>query len=97
MDAKTRRLLHDLRGELARALSGSSEVGRSLSKIRDQGWALYLLVDRKRDDETPEAFELNPLDLTDENPIFKINGSDLSFLKSIGIDPTRRPRRRKKS
>ncbi len=79
------------------ALSGSSEVSRSLSKIRDQGWALYLLVDRKRDDETPEAFELKPLDLTDENPIFKINGSDLSFLKSIGIDPTRRLRRRKKS
>jgi hypothetical protein len=32
--------------------------------------------------------------LPPQEPVFQINGQDLSFLKSIGIDPTRRARRR---
>ncbi|MES1210726.1 MAG: hypothetical protein ABUL63_00200, partial [Acidobacteriota bacterium] len=32
---------------------------------------------------------------TSSEPTFQINGKDLSFLRSIGIDPTRRLRRRR--
>ena len=33
----------------------------------------------------------------DPEPVFQINTQDLSFMKSIGIDPTRRLRRRRRS
>lgn len=65
---------------------------RSMHRIREEGWSVYLVVDRKREDETPEAFELTP---RGADPVFRINGRDLSFLRSIGIDPTRRMRRRR--
>ena len=58
MDAKLRRLLRDLHGALTKALSDSSDVSRSMTRIREEGWSVYLVVDRKQEDETPEAFEL---------------------------------------
>ena len=79
---------------MSKALSESTDVNRSMNRIRQQGWSLYLVVDRKREDETPEAFELTTRQCTSRDPVFKIDGRDLSFLKSIGIDPTRQLRRR---
>jgi len=54
------------------------------------------VVDRKREDETPEGIELT----ADRPPpsgevLFRIDRQDLEFLRSIGIDPTRRLRRRR--
>ncbi len=79
---------------MSKALSESTDVNRSMNRIRQQGWSLYLVVDRKRKDETPEAFELTSGQCTSRDPVFRIDGRDLSFLKSIGIDPTRQIRRR---
>ena len=95
LDAKLRRLLEDLRGALSKALSESTDVSRSMSRIRDEGWSLYLVVDRKSDDDTPEAFELSAAQPSRGKPVFRIDGRDLTFLKSIGIDPTRHLRRRR--
>ena len=96
MDAKLRRLLQDLKGAISRTLTESPEVERSMDRIRDQGWSVYLVVDRKREDETPEGIELT----ADRHPpsgevVFRIDRQDLEFLRSIGIDPTRRLRRRR--
>jgi hypothetical protein len=75
-----------------------------LRKIREEGYSLYLLVDCKRDSGDPEPLALTPasrvatasrVGATTTDPSFQINGRDLSFLKSIGIDPTRRLRRRR--
>lgn len=96
MDAKLRLLLRDLHGALTRALTESSDVGRSMDRIREEGWSVYLVVDRKKEDEVPEAFELTPDRRRQAKALFRIDGSDLSFLKSIGIDPTRKTRRRRK-
>lgn len=76
-------------------MAESSDVNRSMTRIRDEGWSLYLVVDRKREDETPEAFELSTGRSKKGDPVFRIDGRDLSFLKSIGIDPTRQLRRRR--
>ncbi len=94
LDAKLRQLLQDLRGALSKTLSESTDVNLSMHRIREQGWSLYLVVDRKKEDETPEAFELTTGRSATGQPVLRIDGRDLSFLKSIGIDPTRQLRRR---
>ncbi len=66
-----------------------------MDQIRDEGWSVYLVIDRKRDDETPEGIELTDDDSVQTEPAFRINSTDLSFFKSVGIDPTRRVRRRR--
>jgi hypothetical protein len=90
-------MLKDLRRALSDAISESSEVSRSLRRIREEGYSLYLLVDCKRETSDGEALALSHATRTSSaaDPCFQINGRDLSFLKSIGIDPTRRLRRRR--
>ena len=97
LDDKLHQMLRELRRALSEAISDSAEVNRTLRKIREEGYALYLLVDCKR-----ESLDEEPLSLTAPSfrsgsgePVFQIDGRDLSFLRSIGIDPTRRLRRRK--
>ena len=96
MEKRLRQLVHDLRCAVSQALAESEDVGKALRTIRKEGWSLYLVVDRKRSDNDLQSYEVasrSPRS-TDE-VVFKIDGSDLSFLRSIGIDPTRkiRPRR----
>jgi hypothetical protein len=99
-------MLRDLRRALSEAISDSSEVSRTLRRIREEGYSLYLLVDCKRDafgedDPLPVASRMRRERDHDRErnrerePVFQINGTDLHFLKSIGIDPTRRSRRRR--
>lgn len=95
LDAKLRRLLQDLRSAITEALTDSADVNRSMDQIREEGWSVYLVIDRKREDETPEGIELTGEESGGEAPTFLINSRDLAFLKSVGIDPTRRVRRRR--
>jgi len=104
-------MLRELRRALSEAISDSSEVSRTLRRIREEGYALYLLVDCKReredrldvdqDDDDPLPFaasraaRASASRAPSREPAFQINGKDLSFLRSIGIDPTRRLRRRR--
>jgi hypothetical protein len=97
LDDKLHHMLRDLRRALSEAISESSEVSRTLRKIREEGYSLYLLVDCKR--EANEVEQLAPAPTSPRTaagePLFQIDSRDLSFLKSIGIDPTRRLRRRR--
>jgi hypothetical protein len=88
-------LLRDLAG----AVRGDLDSRRPSqpAPLRSEGYRLQLLVDCK---PTPAA--TTPSTATSEpetarptpTPAFRIDGEDLSFLRSIGIDPTRRRRRR---
>ena len=101
-------MLRDLRRALSEAISESSEVSLTLRRIREEGYTLYLLVDCKRDRlDRADRIDRADRDIGDEllpvaaprraggEPVFQINGHDLSFLRSIGIDPTRQLRRRR--
>jgi len=96
LDDKLHLMLRELRRALSEAISESSEINRTLRKIREEGYSLYLLVDCKREIDDPEAVPLTaPRWPSSGEPAFQIDARDLNFLKSIGIDPTRRLRRRK--
>jgi hypothetical protein len=99
LDAKLNHMLRDLRRALSDAISESSEVSRTLRRIREEGYSLYLLVDCKRESDLsgePLAIGASVSSSSGSgDPAFQINMQDLSFLKSIGIDPTRRLRRRR--
>lgn len=97
LDEKLHQMLRDLRRALSEAISESTEVSRTLRKIREEGYSLYLLVDCKREASLDDSLPLTPPRFSsDRDPVFQINGNDLSFLRSIGIDPTRRLRRRRR-
>ena len=97
LDDKLHQMLRDLRRALSEAISDSAEVNRTLRKIREEGYALYLLVDCKREslDEDPLPLTAPSFRSSSGEPAFQIDGRDLSCLRSIGIDPTRRLRRRR--
>ena len=97
LDDKLHQMLRELRRALSEAISESPEVNRTLRKIREEGYSLYLLVDCKRDvdDREPVALTAPRWSSSSSDPAFQIDGRDLNFLRSIGIDPTRRLRRRK--
>jgi len=88
-------MLRELRRALSEAITDSSDVSRTLRRIREEGYSLYLLVDCKREG-IEEPLALTAPRFSSSDPAFVIDGRDLSFLRSIGIDPTRRLRRRRK-
>ncbi|HKI86919.1 MAG TPA: hypothetical protein VKA53_09250 [Thermoanaerobaculia bacterium] len=85
-------MLHQLGRALSAAIADSDRISDTLSRIRSRGLGLYLLVDSRA--------ALGELTSEEEaagdgpEPEFRINRRDLRFLQSIGIDPTRRLRRR---
>jgi len=95
MDDRMKQMVETLRGAVSQALGDSLEVDQALRHIREQGWSLYLVVDRKREGEALDAYEIGSGESLPSEAGFRIDSSDLSFLRSIGIDPTRRTRRRR--
>lgn len=94
VDDQLRNLLAELSRSLYEALAESPEVGRKLDKIRQEGYSVYLLVDGNRRGES-KALTPPALPARDREPEFRIDLQDLQFLRSIGIDPTRRLKRRR--
>jgi hypothetical protein len=92
MNDNLQRILKDLGKAVFEAISDSDDVNETVNKVRAEGYSLTMQLNCTRDsapgkDELSEPSRLEPT--------FKIDGQDLSFLQSIGIDPTRRrPRRR---
>jgi len=95
MNERMKQLVEELRGAVSQALGDSLEVDQALRSIRQEGWSLYLVVDRKRGEETLEAYEIATDAPVKGEAVFRIDTTDLNFLRSIGIDPTRRTRRRR--
>lgn len=85
MDDLRRALLRDLERALLDAIAESPEVHRTLSRLDREGFTLQVMLDCQPKEST------EPL----PDPVFRIDSSDLSFLRSVGIDPTRRTRRRR--
>ena len=101
VDEKIKQLLRDLGTAINESISGSDDVNRHIQRIRDEGYNLYVVLDAtiglnkqgEEDDEEPAQTGAE-LVVRDQNKDvqFRINVNDLSLLRGLGIDPTRKVR-----
>jgi hypothetical protein len=96
---KLKQLLRELGSAINESISSSDDVNRQIQKIRDEGYDLYVVLDatiglnRQDDDEAPApAPAAGALVVSDKDVQFRINVNDLSLLRALGIDPTRKVR-----
>ena len=95
MDDKIKQLLQELGTAINESISGSEDVNRHIQRIRDEGYDLYVVLDatiglnKQEADDTDEDAVVVPAQPPKEVQ-FRINVNDLSMLRSLGIDPTRK-------
>ena len=87
-------MLRELSHALLDAISESSAVADALRRLHRQGFTLQLVLDCQRDESVRGAATGPGSGTPGAEAAFRIDADDLAFLRSIGIDPTRRRRRR---
>ncbi len=95
IDDDIKKRMRDLGHALARTIGASPEVSSALQGIRQQGYSLYLVVDRKEEGRQGTRIELTTRQTRSRSPAFLLDQEDVSLLKSMGIDATRSGRRRR--
>jgi hypothetical protein len=99
-----REMLKELGQAINESISGSGRVHESIQRIRDEGYNLYMVLDAKVGVNRREARAASRArssssrsdpPAVEERAAFRINIKDLRFLKSVGIDPTRKVRNRR--
>lgn len=95
MDERRLALLRDLERALLDALAESAEVHRSLERMHDEGYTLQLYFGCRRDGESEERSLAPARGAAPPEPVFRINSDDLTMLRALGIDPTRKGRARR--
>lgn len=97
MDPKLRAMLKELGDAINDSVSESDRVHETIEKLREHGYRLYLNLDARigieRDESLDEASD--EAEETSRRTEFRIDFRDLRFLKSVGIDPTRKVRTRR--
>lgn len=103
MDDRIKQLLRDLGTAINESISGSDDVNKQIQRIRDEGYNLYVVLDatiglNKQDEEGEQQDKPQPQPTAelvvsnDKDVQFRININDLSLLRGLGIDPTRKVR-----
>lgn len=105
MDERIKQLLKELGDAINDSISESIDVNDRIQRIRDEGYNLYVVLDAtiglNKEDEAHKDGEAEPSAPAPERAValtrsgrsdvqFRIDISDLGFLRSIGIDPTRK-------
>lgn len=108
MGDKIKQLLKELGSAINDSISSSEDVNRHIQAIRDEGYDLYVVLDatiglNRQGEEGDEPFDedessasepaqTEPTVIDERQIQFRINVNDLSLLRSLGIDPTRKVR-----
>jgi len=101
MDERRRTFMRDLERALLEAISESAEIHRTLHRMHREGYTLQLFLDCQPADVPDSAADVEPAQTDSraatgaKEPAFRINSDDLSLLRALGIDPTRKSRARK--
>lgn len=95
VDNHIKQMMQDLGHALVQAIATSPKVGATVRKIRQEGYSLSLVLDRKDESERRARIELTTRQPTPKDPSFLLDNGDVSLLKSIGIDATRSGKRRR--
>jgi hypothetical protein len=98
LDDRLKELLKELSDSINESISNSASVNDQIQKIRDEGYDLYVFLDATiglgRDGEqttvTHGQTVAHARGNVSEEAQFRINVNDLVFLRSVGIDPTRK-------
>jgi hypothetical protein len=112
LDEKLRAYLRELGAALNEAVSSSEKVHEILAKVKSEGYGAYLCLDAtvaldkrgRRSSAALPSIRRGGLNASKEDregngidtAVFQINVKDLGFLRSVGIDPTRPIRARKR-
>jgi hypothetical protein len=89
-------MLKDLGEAINESISASADVNHHIQRIRDEGYNLYVVLDATigldREDGEPAATATpgNAIARRKSDASFRIDVNDLNFLRSVGIDPTRK-------
>lgn len=94
MDSQNQKKMRDLGRRLALAMSSAPELREEVRRIQLEGFSLSLVLKNTREERMSLKLEMQPPEPPPE-PAFRLDGDDVSFLKSMRIDPTRRARRRR--
>ncbi len=98
MDERRRTFMRDLERALLEAISESAEVHRTLHQHASGGLYAAAVPRLPAGRERPiraAALELRESGARTPEPAFRINSDDLTLLRALGIDPTRKSRARK--
>ena len=101
MNDRIKQLLRELGSAINESISSSDDVNRHIQRIRDEGYDLYVVLDatiglnKQGDDEEAPASSPGAIVVSDKDVKFRINVNDLSLLRALGIDPTRKVRTRR--
>ena len=97
MEAKIKQLLQELGIAINESVSGSEDVNRSIQRIRDEGYDIYVVLDATVGLNRQDGLEAEPFTEANmvpaqspQDPQFRINVNDLASLRALGIDPTRK-------
>ncbi|MGA7614610.1 MAG: hypothetical protein WBX15_05450 [Thermoanaerobaculia bacterium] len=103
MDDRIKELLKELGNAINDSISSSEAVNQQIQRIRDHGYNLYVFLDATigLDREGEDSGNLEPQRSPEMAVVprrarhevqFRIDMKDLTFLRSVGIDPTRKVR-----
>ena len=98
MDDRLKQLIKELGDAINESISSSEAVNAQIQKMRDEGYDLYVFLDATigvgRDGEAETVTQGQTVAKSQGNLSaevqFRINLNDLRFLRSVGIDPTRK-------
>jgi hypothetical protein len=105
LDQRVRAALQELGAALNDAVSSSEKVQAILARLREEGYDPYLVLDatvaldqkgRRSSASLPSIRRGDSGANRRDGVAFQINVKDLSLLKSLGIDPTRPVRTRRR-
>ena len=101
---KIEKLLQDLGRAIAEAMASSVGVSSALQRFHRQDFSIYLVLDGQDRDhclqlevsavETPSLPSGSSIESARE-PEFRLDGRDVAWLQSLGIDATRSGKRRR--
>lgn len=103
LDETIKQLLKELGDAINESISSSEDVNDRIQRIKDEGYNLYVVLDATIGLDRQDGSEENEGGTSGEDPgqalmrtqsdvTFRININDLAFLRSVGIDPTRKVR-----
>lgn len=95
-DQDIQKIMKELGRAVVMAVTSSQDVKSLVRQIREKGLNLSLVLSCEQEEH--QDTELQLISRQEPNDLgFRLDGQDVSFLKSLGIDPTRSAPRRKSS